>query len=175
MRYFKINSGPLFYKANDCRIRHEAAEDAATDFTSKYGGTRFWVGINGRLIGITAAAKPGPEWVKDKRQGFWHPSYSKRKKDAAVIWDEINALPVIPGHDRRKSEVANWLDIDTRCRCQLGYNADLQYLFLTDKDMFGFSVKGQLDLIANMPVPDGCEELSEAKLQLLLEERKAAA
>lgn len=175
MRYFKINSGQLLYKANDYRNRHETAYEAANDFARKYGGTRFWSGVNGRLIGITAAEKPGPEWVKDKRQGYWHPSHAKRKKDAVAIWDEIKALPVIPGHDRCKSEIAYWLDIDMRCRCQLGYDGDLQYLFLTDKDMFGMSVAGQLERIANMPVPDGCEEISEAKLQMMLAERKEAA
>ncbi|MBC05687.1 hypothetical protein [Thalassospira sp.] len=175
MRYFKINSGPLKTKAEDYRRRHATAYDAAQDFARKYGGTRFWSGINGRLIGITASQKPGPEWVKDKRQGYWHPSNDKRKKDAAAIWDEIRALPCIPGHDRRSSEIAQWLDIHQSCRCQLGYEPDLLYLFLTDKDMFGFSVKGQLEIIANMAVPEGCEEISEAKLQMLLDERKEAA
>lgn len=172
MRYFKINSGPLMEKAVEYRDRHAAAYDAAQDFARKYGGTRFWSGINGRLIGITSAEKPGQGWVKDKRQGYWHPSNDKRKKEAVAIWDEIRALPPIPGNDRRTSEIAHWLNIHQSCRCQLGYDTDLLYLFLTDKDMFGFSVKGQLEIIANMAIPEGCEEISEAKLQMLLDERK---
>lgn len=175
MRYFKINSGPLRDKAEDYRYRQSDASVSNLAFAEKYGGTSFWSGINGRLIGITAAAKPGPEWVKDKRQGYWHPSMDKRKKDAVAIWDEIKALPVPPGHDRHSSEIATWFGIDPSCRCQLGHNKDLMYAFLTNKNMFGISVKGQLEIIANMAVPEGCEEISEAKLELLLAERKEAA
>lgn len=96
-------------------------------------------------------------------------------KSKPILFSAPMALPAIPGHDRRTSEIAHWLDIDMRCRCQLGYETDLLYLFLTNKDMFGMSVPGQLELIADMPVPEGCEEISEAKLQMLIDERKEAA
>ncbi|KZC97212.1 MULTISPECIES: hypothetical protein [Thalassospira] len=175
MRYFMIKSGPMLDRANDYRARHEYGFDAATEFAKKYGGTRFWSGLDGRLIGITAVRKPGPEWIRDRKQGYWHPSRDSRKKAAMDIWDEIRILPPIPGYDRRNSEPALWLGIDTACRCQLGYKDDLFYLFLTDKNMLGTSVKDQLKIIADLPVPEGCEEISEAKLNLLLAEREQAA